>query len=208
MAKSFLMPKGCGEDFHIEKKSRFIGSCAPVSSEAEALEFLASVRAKNAGANHNVYAYIIKDGPTRFSDDGEPQGTGGKPILEVLEREGVTNAICVVTRYFGGTLLGAGGLTRAYAKGAKIGLDAAGIAQMEPLLKGTLKLPYHLLGQAQEYLKNCAVTGDMEYLEEVSMQITLRPDMAEEIGRAIADMSAGAVRLEEGEEFFAAGFPF
>ena len=102
----------------VERKSRFIGHIAPVRDEAEALDFLSRIRAEHRDASHNVFAYILREnGVKRMSDDGEPQGTGGVPVLEVLEREGLTDVAVVVTRYFGGILLGAGGLVRAYSHG-------------------------------------------------------------------------------------------
>ncbi|MCL2405494.1 MAG: IMPACT family protein [Defluviitaleaceae bacterium] len=110
-----------------EKRSRFIGLCEPVKSEVEAHKVIASVREANKGANHNVYAYSITQGNIiRFNDDGEPGGTAGMPVLNVFEKAGVINYVCVVTRYFGGTLLGAGGLVRAYTKAAKGAMEAAG----------------------------------------------------------------------------------
>ncbi|MBR4308596.1 MAG: YigZ family protein [Oscillospiraceae bacterium] len=110
----------------IERRSRFIGYIFHTETEEEAIQRIKEIREKHWDATHNVYAYIIKDGATRFSDDGEPGGTAGMPVLQVLQREEMYNVTCVVTRYFGGILLGAGGLVRAYAHSAKIGLDAAG----------------------------------------------------------------------------------
>lgn len=117
-------------DSFIEKKSEFISYVARVESEDEAKEFISSIKKKHADATHNCYAYVLKGTEiARFSDDGEPQGTAGMPILEVIKREGLVGVCVVVTRYFGGILLGAGGLVRAYAKGAKIGIDKAGISE-------------------------------------------------------------------------------
>ena len=122
----YLVPTAFGEDEFIEKKSRFIGRLWPVETEEAALEKIQEMKKKHYDATHNCWAYIIKDGAVRFSDDGEPGGTAGMPMLQVLQREGLYNVVCVVTRYFGGILLGAGGLVRAYTKGAKIAVDAAG----------------------------------------------------------------------------------
>ena len=112
------MPTGFGEDEFIEKKSRFIGRVWPVDTEEEALEKIQQMKKQHYDATHNCWAYVIKDGPMRFSDDGEPGGTAGNPMMQVLQREQIYNVVCVVTRYFGGILLGAGGLVRAYTKGA------------------------------------------------------------------------------------------
>ena len=122
----YLVPTQFGEDEFIEKKSRFIGRLWPVETEEAALEKIQEMKKKHYDATHNCWAYNIKDGAVRFSDDGEPGGTAGMPMLQVLQREGLYNCVCVVTRYFGGILLGAGGLVRAYTKGAKIAVDAAG----------------------------------------------------------------------------------
>ena len=122
----YLVPTQFGEDEFIEKKSRFIGRMWPVETEEEALEKIQAMKKQHYDATHNCWAYIIRDGAVRFSDDGEPGGTAGMPMLQVLQREGLYNCVCVVTRYFGGILLGAGGLVRAYTKGAKIAVDAAG----------------------------------------------------------------------------------
>ena len=121
----YLVPSEYGEDEFIEKKSRFIGRIWPVETEEEALARIQEMKKKHYDATHNCWAYIIRDGAVRFSDDGEPGGTAGMPMLQVLQREGLFNAVCVVTRYFGGILLGAGGLTRAYGKAARDALSAA-----------------------------------------------------------------------------------
>ena len=122
----YLIPPQFGEAEFVEKKSRFIGRVWPVDTEEEALAKIQEMKKKHYDATHNCWAYIIRDGAVRFSDDGEPGGTAGMPMLQVLQREGLFNVVCVVTRYFGGILLGAGGLVRAYTKGAKIAVDAAG----------------------------------------------------------------------------------
>ena len=122
----YLIPTQFGEAEFVEKKSRFIGRVWPVDTEEEALAKIQEMKKKHYDATHNCWAYIIRDGAARFSDDGEPGGTAGMPMLQVLQRECLFNVVCVVTRYFGGILLGAGGLVRAYTKGAKIAVDAAG----------------------------------------------------------------------------------
>ena len=131
MAESYnTVREKYAQDSFIEKKSEFISYVARVEDEDEAKEFISSIKKKHADATHNCYAYVLKGTEiARFSDDGEPQGTAGMPILEVIKREGLVGVCVVVTRYFGGILLGAGGLVRAYAKGAKIGIDKAGISE-------------------------------------------------------------------------------
>ena len=123
------------QDDFVEKRSRFIGYVRPVSTEAEALAFIAEKKSKHWDASHNVYAYILRDGGVmRYSDDGEPQGTAGIPVLDVLQKSGVTDVVVVATRYFGGILLGGGGLVRAYSHTASIALQAAGIVTMRECL--------------------------------------------------------------------------
>ena len=126
------IPTGEGNSEYIEKKSRFLGLVLPVTTEAEARAQLEAVKKREYDARHNCWAYVLHTGQKRYSDDGEPQGTAGQPILNVLEREGVQDVLCVVTRYFGGILLGAGGLCRAYTKAAKDALDDAGISELRP----------------------------------------------------------------------------
>lgn len=126
MEKGYFTLKQAAEAQFVERKSEFIGNAAPVTTEREALDFINSIRSKYSDATHNVYAYILREGNlTRFSDDGEPHGTAGLPVLDVLRKEQLCDCAVVVTRYFGGILLGAGGLVRAYSAGAKIGVDAA-----------------------------------------------------------------------------------
>ena len=124
--EEYLVPTDFGEDEFYEKKSHFIGRLWPVETEEAALEKIQQMKKQHYDATHNCWAYIIRDGAVRFSDDGAPGGTAGMPMLQVLQREELYNCVCVVTRYFGGILLGAGGLVRAYTKGAKIAVDAAG----------------------------------------------------------------------------------
>ena len=124
----YYIPTGHSQTELVEKRSRFIGQVWRVSSEEEARARIEETKKKHYDARHNCWCYLIRDGAVRYSDDGEPQGTAGQPMLNVFQREGVENVCCVVTRYFGGVLLGAGGLVRAYTQSAKDALDAAGIS--------------------------------------------------------------------------------
>lgn len=154
-----------------EKKSRFIGYCKPVTTEEEAIGFVNAVRAKHTDATHNCYAYIVRENNImRYSDDGEPAGTAGMPILDVLRKEDITDTAVVVTRYFGGTLLGTGGLVRAYTKGAQVGLNAAG--RVEKLFCNiySVKCDYSIMG-ALRY----AIEDDGEYI----LKDTVFSDMVE-----------------------------
>ena len=139
----YLIPTSRAETELVEKRSRFIGQVWPVESEEEARARIEETKKKHYDARHNCWCYRIQEGGVeRYSDDGEPQGTAGQPMLNVFQREGVTNVCCVVTRYFGGVLLGAGGLVRAYTQSAKDALDAAGISVVRRWVEVTVPCPY------------------------------------------------------------------
>ena len=178
-----------------EKRSRFIASAAPVETEEQAVEFINSVKAANRKARHNVYAYILRDGNiSRYSDDGEPQGTAGQPILNVLEREGVQDVLCVVTRYFGGILLGAGGLCRAYTKAAKDALDDAGISELRPWSVLRLDCPYALFERVKlELEKHSGLLRDTDYSAEIAMTVLLPEPEEAAFAAALQELSAGSL---------------
>src|SRR5690606_11092509 len=160
------------------KRSRFIGWGAPVRSEDEALAVLEQIRAEHAQATHNCYAYRFGFGveTVRFSDDGEPGGSAGKPILEVIQREDLRNVIIVVTRYFGGTLLGASGLVRAYAQAAKLAVDAAGVVEQGRHTRVAMTVAYEWLGRIQHELQELVVIIEsVDYGERVSLRLLVRP---------------------------------
>ena len=144
------------QDEFIINKSRFIGHGRPCETEEAALAFLSEMRAKYKDASHNCYAYIIGPnmGVMRYSDDGEPGGTAGMPIIEVMKARGVTNAAVVVTRYFGGVLLGAGGLVRAYSQGAAAAINASGVGVMHPTARYLMEIPYPMLNRMDYFLKD------------------------------------------------------
>ena len=201
--ESYLTPFAFGEAELVEKRSRFIARVWPVADEEEALAHIREMREKHWDATHNVYAYIIKDGPTRYSDDGEPQGTAGMPVLEVLRREGLHNVCCVVTRYFGGILLGAGGLVRAYAKSAKDAVDAAGISVKRVWKKADLILPYNLYERMkQELERQEGILLETEYSADVCMHVILPAANYETFCQRVTDASSGKVQpLLIGEEY-------
>ena len=148
--EEYLALVEAGQDEIIEKKSRFIGYAVPAESEEEALAAVEKIKKKHYDARHNCYAFSIGTGPQpllRFSDDGEPQGTAGKPILEVIGGSGVRNVCIVVTRYFGGTLLGTGGLVRAYTEAAKAALAAGVVKKRRPMIRAKLGMDYGDLGK-------------------------------------------------------------
>ena len=192
-------------DEFIIHKSRFIGYGCPCETEEEALGFLSEIRARHKDASHNCYAYIIGPnmGVMRYSDDGEPGGTAGMPIIEVMKARSVTNCAVVVTRYFGGVLLGAGGLTRAYAKSAKDALDAAGKARMRLWSAVTVDCPYPMLERLK--LLAAAHGGTVEGTDfgaAVSVRILLPQENAAGFDAALTELSAGTMTARrEGERF-------
>lgn len=182
------------QDQFVEKRSRFIGYACPVQTEQEALDFITSKKSEHWDASHNVYAYILRDGTMRFSDDGEPQGTAGQPMLAVFDRENVQNVVCVVTRYFGGILLGAGGLTRAYTKTAKMALDAAGIARRCVWDCVDISCSYAFLERAR--LELAAQSGEelnAEYGAAVLLHACLPQEKTAALAARLRELSAGTV---------------
>ena len=165
----------------IEKKSEFIGYLCPVQTEEQAVAFIEEIRAMHRKATHNCYAYILRENnAARHSDDGEPGGTAGVPIYEVLRKEGLTDVCCVVTRYFGGVLLGAGGLVRAYTKGAKDAVDAAQIKCMAEAVKLAVTVDYGLYG--------------------VRIVLHIRAENSQKLTDKLVDVCNGAVSVEEIEK--------
>ena len=199
----YYVPTGAGESEYVEKRSRFLGHVRPVESEEEAKAFIAAVKKEHYDARHNCWCYLIKDGPERYSDDGEPQGTAGIPMLEVLRREGVTNAVCVVTRYFGGVLLGTGGLLRAYTRSAKDALDAAGISVVRRWVAMDLPCSYAAAERLkQEVLSFDGAVTDMEYGAAVTVRALIPEEKSEAFSARIFDLSGGSVRpAVTGESF-------
>ncbi len=185
----------------VEKKSEFIGYLAPVSTEEDAVKFIAEIRALHPKARHNCYAYILRENNTaRHSDDGEPQGTAGAPIYEVLRREGLTDAACVVTRYFGGILLGAGGLTRAYAKAAADAVASASIRLFARAVSLEITLDYSLYGRlAAVYAEFGAKICSEEFSEQVKSSVYVREERAKALCERLCDVCNGKVSIVEGK---------
>ena len=190
----YLVPTGFGEDEFTEKKSRFIGRVWPVETEEEALAHIQAMKKQHYDATHNCWAYLIKDGAVRFSDDGEPGGTAGMPMVQVLQKENLFNVCCVVTRYFGGTLLGAGGLVRAYTKGAKIAVDAAGKSMKRVWSVLYLPCPYNFYERIKlEVAAFGGIIRDTQFGAEVELEILIAKGVAQSFLEKITDMTSGAV---------------
>ena len=179
-------------------RSRFIAHIARAFSKEEADAFIAGVRAQYKDATHNVSAFIVgeKSELKWTSDDGEPQGTSGPPMLQMLEREGLTNIVCVVTRYFGGIKLGTGGLVRAYTSSAKLALEAAGIHTVKDVVRLTIVIPYTLLGKIQNIEKNESFTiEDIAYTDTVTLTISMDSEDAERVKALFMEVSSGSAKI-------------
>ena len=200
----YLTPAGYGTGEYVEKRSRFIGRLWPIESEAEALARIAAVKKEHYDARHNCFAYIVREGGTvRYGDDGEPQGTAGQPILAVLNGAGLTDVCCTVTRYFGGVLLGTGGLVRAYTAAAKAALADAGVRQMALWYARRLRCPYPMFERLRRLLEaHEAVIESTDYGADVTLEVLMRSDRAGDFAAALRELSAGSVVPEElGEKF-------
>ena len=199
----YLIPTAFGEDEFYEKKSRFIGRVWPVETEEEALEKIQAMKKQHYDATHNCWAYIIKDGAVRFSDDGEPGGTAGMPMLQVLQREGRYNICCVVTRYFGGILLGAGGLVRAYTKGAKIAVDAAGKSMKRVWTVVYLPCPYTFYERVKLLVGEFGgIIRETEFGAEVELELLFPEANVQSFFEKLTDMTSGTVEgMETGQEY-------
>lgn len=187
------------EEEFVINRSRFIGRCFPVQTEEEALAHLAALRKQHYDATHNCYAYRIgtRGETARFSDDGEPSGTAGMPMMEVLTANDVTNVLCVVTRYFGGILLGAGGLCRAYTKAAKDALDDAGISELRPWSVLRLDCPYALFERVKlEADKRGGLVRDADYGAQIALTILLPQPEEAAFRKALQELSAGSLAPE------------
>ena len=189
-----------------EKRSRFIGSIKPVKTEHEAIAFVNEIRSKYPDARHNVYAYnVVCDGviSRRYSDDGEPQGTGGIPVLDVLVKQNIENAAVVVTRYFGGVLLGASGLVRAYGHAASIAVQAAGLLNMELCRELSATVDYSAYGKIQKKLEGYrCIINPPEFGADVTVKVILPISDIERLSKDITDITSGLCELSLGEKMF------
>ena len=196
-----------GEDEIVEKKSRFIAHVKPVTTEEEALQFIEELKKKYWDARHNCYAFIIGKNAqvVRFSDDGEPSGTAGKPILEVLQNQELRDVVVVVTRYFGGVLLGTGGLVRAYTQSTQVGLNAAQICTMTPMVIITTVIDYTLIGKIKYVLaQNDALVQDEKYGADVTITFGIPSDKKTRLITELIETTNGKIEYEEmGVEYMA-----
>lgn len=203
--KNYLTVAKAAVDEFTEKRSRFIGAIQPVTTEEEAQAFIKAKQKEFWDAKHNVYAYVLEGGNLcRFSDDGEPQGTAGIPVLDVLRKEGLTDCVVVVTRYFGGILLGGGGLVRAYSHGAKIAVDAAGVVEMRLCLQGEITCDYGQYGWIPALLaeEGATVTGT-DFGEAVTVSFSIPQEGRGHLEATLIDRSNGRLSATFTGESFA-----
>ena len=203
-AELYTTLAGEGSDQFEERKSLFIGHAKHITSEDEAMEFVKAKKKEYSDATHNCWAYLLKGGiVARYSDDGEPQGTAGVPMLETIRKSGVCDCVVVVTRYFGGILLGAGGLVRAYSHGAKIALDAAGIVTYEKYAEFSLECSYSDYQKYAVILPNfAAIIDDTEFTDKVKVSFAVKKTAVSPLCEKITEMSGGRDRIQRtGERF-------
>lgn len=206
MASEYLTIARAGSGEYEEKKSRFLGEAVHIETEEEASAYIAGVRKKYYDARHHCYAWVLGEGSEKkkSSDDGEPSGTAGQPILRVIEGSGVTNVLVIVTRYFGGTLLGTGGLVRAYTQAARAALDSAETARMCLCRKLSVTVEYGALDRLLYALRRDGIEPDgTDYGAQVTLHLTVEQVRADELEKTVTALTSGtAVIAEEAEGFF------
>lgn len=198
--KSFKTIKEEGYYLFEEKRSKFIARAKPVDTEQEALDFIQQIKTSCWDATHNCYAYSVDSDAIyqRYSDDGEPQGTAGPPMLDIIRKKNLQNVVVVVTRYFGGILLGAGGLVRAYSKACAGGLENAGEILVKPCLKFNIPIEYHLSGKMQNMLLSEGfIIADTDYTHEVKYTIYSPIEKKEFLEQKIREITGGVLRMED-----------
>lgn len=204
--KSYKTVFAYGEDELSINKSRFIGYATPVESEEEAVSFIEKIRKKHCNSTHNVPVYIIGEDMRlqRYSDDGEPSGTAGVPVLEMLKKEGITNICIVMTRYFGGVKLGTGGLVRAYTQTAKVALDAAVVVEKSVYTVIKCEMDYHLHGKIRNHLmeRPDIIIGETVYTDKVIVTLYIPPDSLEDTRSDLVEWTSDQVKIEIHEELY------
>ncbi len=205
--KEYITVRHSGQDEFTEKRSRFIGCCKPASTAEEAVTFINEIKSKHWDAKHNVYAYVLSDSQImRYSDDGEPQGTAGVPVLDVMKKSGVTDVVIVVTRYFGGILLGTGGLVRAYSHAAAAALAAAEPVTMRLCSECIVSCTYSQYGRVSAVIAECGgVVDDSIYGTDVDILFHIPSDLLGALNARLADATGGEVTAQaDGERYYPA----
>ncbi len=196
---SIITPSTRAEARFVEKRSEFIGNISPVESDEEAVAFVNEIKKKYPDARHNVYAYIVaRNNITRYSDDGEPKGTAGIPVLEVLKKNETVNAAIVVTRYFGGILLGTGGLARAYTKAAADALAAAGLVQLHDTVKFYVICSFSDSERVRyELSHHDVITDNIDYSANVRFELSAVEEEFEKTKKSIMEITSARARVEK-----------
>ena len=204
MKSSYITVRQFGSDEFVEKRSRFIGYCKPVKTQEEADAFIAEIRSKHWDARHNVYAYVLSENNImRASDDGEPQGTAGVPVLDVIKKSGIVDVVVVVTRYFGGVLLGTGGLVRAYSHSASIALKAAQPVTMTLCTECTLTCDYGRYGKLSALVPSCGgVIDDTTFDTDAHITFHIPSDAVNDFKKQLADATCGDIEAQIGDESY------
>ena len=206
MAKDYKTVLENASDEFVEKRSRFIGYCKPVKTEQEAIDFINEKRSEHWNDTHNVYAYSLREGNIkRYSDDGEPSGTAGMPVLDVIVKNEIFDVVVVVTRYFGGVLLGTGGLVRAYSHGSKIAVEAAKPVIMQNCLVCEARCAYNQYGKVSSLIIGVgAAVDDTVYESDVLVKFHIKPDLLGTLNKKLADATSGEVTVgQKDEQYFA-----
>lgn len=204
--QSYKTVRKASSDTFTEKKSKFIGHICPVTTQEQAMAFIQEKKSEFWDATHNVYAYVLRDGQLRrYSDDGEPQGTAGMPVLDVLLKENLVDCCVVVTRYFGGILLGTGGLVRAYSHGSKIAVEAGGIVTMAMCSRLQICCDYTFYGRLSSLIPEMGgIVEQTEYADTVTVYCKMPSQLVEAFDAKLFDSSLGKYRSKKTEEFFSA----
>ncbi|WP_370767421.1 YigZ family protein [Ruminococcus sp.] len=206
MAKDYITVLEYASDEFVEKRSRFIGYCKPVKTEQEAIDFINEKRSEHWNATHNVYAYSLREGNIkRYSDDGEPSGTAGMPVLDVIVKNEIFDVVVVVTRYFGGVLLGTGGLVRAYSRGSKIALEAAKPVIMQNCIVCETRCAYNQYGKVSSLIMGLgADVDDTVFESDVLVKFHIKPDLLGTLNKKLADATSGEVVTQQTDkQYFA-----
>jgi uncharacterized YigZ family protein len=200
----YITVKSPAESSYIEKRSEFIGHISPAETNEDAINFINHIKENNRKARHNVYAYILRDGNiSRYSDDGEPQGTAGIPVLEVLRKNNLTDVCCVVTRYFGGILLGGGGLVRAYSHSTALAIEAAEVLKMYKCSELILSLSYDLYGKITYIFSDYEIKQiNSDFSDGVKITARVKSELEKPFCNKLTDITFGKIKINKTAEIY------
>ena len=200
----YITVKSPAESSYIEKRSEFIGHISPAETNEDAINFINHIKENNRKARHNVCAYILRDGNiSRYSDDGEPQGTAGIPVLEVLRKNNLTDVCCVVTRYFGGILLGGGGLVRAYSHSTALAIEAAEVLKMYKCSELILSLSYDLYGKITYIFSDYEIKQiNSDFSDGVKITARVKSELEKPFCNKLTDITFGKIKINKTAEIY------